>query len=128
MKRYIIEFGGLDFGDCVAILWTPLDPLERFKTLANACEEAYSGIRYCKIMDCQERSKPIGDPWEFERLTFAGYSYSWRHDGARRMILPRIDDEYDESYCSACRPKETIHILYANDVPVEYTVERSCND
>lgn len=112
MYKYTIDYG---FG--VATLWTPLDPVERFYTLADTCFGIRKSIACCSIL-----SKEPATCETFERLEFGGDVYVWRHDGARMMLNPPIDEDWDEDYCAECRPKERIGVLYENDKPIAYTV------
>ena len=99
--KYRINYG---FG--VATLWTPLDPTERFYTLADTCFGIRKSIMYCNIL-----SKEPATCDTFERLEYGGVNgdaYAWRHDGARMMLNPPLDEDWDEDFCELCKPKEAI--------------------
>ena len=113
--KYRINYG---FG--VATLWTPLDPTERFYTLAGTCFGIRKSIMYCNIL-----SKEPATCDTFERLEYGGVNgdaYVWRHDGARMMLNPPLDEDWDEDFCELCKPKEAIEVLYADDKPCLYAI------
>ena len=93
--RYTIDYG---FGR--AILHTPLCPEERFYALANTCWGIRKSIEKCVVLECREEETP--DEW-FESLMFNGDWYVWREDGARMMLLPDPEAEWDTSYCEEVR-------------------------
>lgn len=92
-KRYKIDYG---FG--IAYLETPYNPQDRFPKLANTC----FGIRK-SIMGCNILSVTVVEKGEYERLEFNGDCYIWREDGARKMISPFKDADWDTDYCEECR-------------------------
>lgn len=94
MKKYKINYG---YG--VAYLYTPYKDYEdRFYTLANTC----FGIRKC-IIHCDLIS--VEDVYcnDFERLEFGGDVYVWREDGARKMLFPYKQKEWDTFCCDECK-------------------------
>lgn len=45
---------------------------------------------------------------DFERLEFSGDVYIWNEDGARKMLEPYTDEEWDNYYCEECKYCEVI--------------------
>lgn len=89
----------IDYGCGIAYLHTPYDcPEERFYTLANTCFGIRKSIMCCDIVEVEEATCE-----EFERLEFFGDVYVWREDGARKMLEPWVDEEFDTDYCEECR-------------------------
>ena len=97
--RYIIDYG---FGR--AVLYTPHDPEERFYRLAATCFGIRKSIAGCRIVHVSEAATPEGG---YERLEFNGDVYVWREDGARKMLKPDLDEEWDTDYCEECRAAES---------------------
>lgn len=92
----------IDYGYGTAVLYTPYDPVERFHTLANTC----FGIRKC-IMGCQIYGKEEKNcPPYNERLEFYGDVYVWDHQGARKMLAPYPDEEWDLDLIEECAPPD----------------------
>lgn len=92
MMKYTINYG---FGK--AVLYTPYDAEERFYTLANTCFGIRKSIMGCTIMETED--VPCED---FERLEFYGDVYVWREDGARKMLAPFKDEDWETDYCEDC--------------------------
>ncbi len=89
----------IDYGFGTAYLYTPYDcPEKRFYTLADTCFGIRKCIMCCDIVRVEET--PCED---FERLEFYGDVYVWREDGARKMLEPWADEEFDTDYCEECR-------------------------
>ena len=95
--KYTIWYG---FGD--AVLYTQGDPKERFYTLANTCFGIRKSIACCNVT--KKEAVPCPNPG-CERLEFNGDIYIWREDGARKMLEPYPDEEWDTYYCEECKPK-----------------------
>ena len=93
MKKYTIDYG---FGR--AVLYTPYDCEERFYTLAGTCFGIRKSISGCDIIKTED-----ADIEDFERLEFCGDMYVWREDGARRMLEPYYEEEWDKYFCEECR-------------------------
>jgi hypothetical protein len=92
--KYTINYG---FGK--AILYTPYDcPEQRFYTLANTCFGIRKSIMCCNIIAIEDKECE-----DFERLEFNGDVYVWNEDGARKMIEPYPDEEFDTDWCEECR-------------------------
>lgn len=91
----------IDYGVGIAYLYTPYEPKERFYTLANTC----FGIRKC-IMCCLVLSEEKVECEDFERLEFSGDVYVWNEDGARKMLKPFTDEDWDNYYCEQCKFRE----------------------
>ena len=96
----------IDYGCGYAVLYTPHDPKKRFYTLANTCFGIRKSIFCCLIMRKEDVPCPAPD---YERLEFNGDVYVWRRDGARKMLSPFPDEEWDIEYCEECRAKEAPH-------------------
>lgn len=86
------------YGMGTAILYTPHDPKERFYTLAGTCFGIRKNIMCCEI--CKEEEISCED---YERLEFSGDIYVWREDGARKMLEPWPDEDFDTAWCEECR-------------------------
>lgn len=84
----------IDYGPGIAFLTTPFDPMDRFFELANTCFGIRKSITYCCILDTNPVEKD-----DYERLSFNGDEYIWRKDGARKMVAPEYEAEWDTSYC-----------------------------
>lgn len=94
MKKYKIDYG---FG--TAYLYTSYKDYEdRFYTLANTCFGIRKNIMYCELIDVKDTNCT-----DFERLEFGGDVYVWREDGARKMLSPFLDEEWDMYYCDECK-------------------------
>ena len=93
LRKYAIDCG---FG--IAYLTTPYEPTERFPILANTC----FGLRK-SWMCCDILSVEIVDEDDYEHLWWNGDEYIWRKDGARKMISPFPDEEWQTDYCEKCR-------------------------
>lgn len=97
--KYIINYG------CGrAVLHTPHDPEKRFYALANTCFGIRKSIACCIVES--ETDEPTPPPY-YERLEFSGDVYVWREDGARKMLEPFTDEEWDVDYCEKCAFIET---------------------
>lgn len=94
--KYTINYG---FG--TAVLYTPYSCEERFYTLANTCFGIRKSIAGCNVIKTEDINCE-----DFERLEFNGDVYIWREDGARKMIEPYLDDEWDTFYCEECRMED----------------------
>ena len=92
LKRYV-----LDLGDRTAEITTPYEAIDRFYTLANTCFNIRRSVTVCRII----KTEPVYGP-SYERLKFNGIEYVWRRDGARKMISPGRDEEWDLDYCEIC--------------------------
>lgn len=90
--KYTIDYG---FGK--AILYTPHDPEERFYALASTCFGIRKSIAGCSVIKAEEAACA-----DYERLEFSGDVYVWREDGARKMLEPYPDEEWDTEYCTEC--------------------------
>lgn len=88
----------IDYGFGYATLYTPNPPVERFYALANTCFGIRKSIMGCQIIRVEDVTCT-----DYERLEFNGDIYVWREDGARKMIAPFPDDEWDIDYCDECR-------------------------
>lgn len=99
MTRYIIDFG---FG--VATLYTPSKHwAERFKALGPTCYTVEIGT--LRLLSEKGGFKPT--MWdEHERIEVNGNVYIWRVDGARRMLHPIPDFDWDERWCKTCAYEE----------------------
>ena len=93
LKKYRIDCG---YG--IAYLVTPYDPEERFPVLANTCFGLRKTWERCDILD----ASPVEED-DYERLMWGGDEYIWRMDGARRMVTPHPDKEWDMDYCKKCK-------------------------
>lgn len=93
--KYTINYG---FG--TATLYTTGDPEARFYKLAGTCFGIRKSIACGIVM--KKESVPCPAP-DFERLEFSGDVYVWRVDGARKMLAPWPDEEWDTDYCEECR-------------------------
>ena len=96
--KYTIDYG---FGR--AILYTPHDPETRFYALASTCFGIRKSIAYCRVLKAEDVPCPAP---AYERLEFNGDVYIWREDGARKMLEPWPDEEWDTDYCEECCAKE----------------------
>lgn len=92
----------IDYGCGTAVLYTPYDPVERFHTLANTCFGIRKSIMCCQIYGCEEKDCL---PYN-ERLEFSGDVYVWDHRGARKMLAPYPDEEWDLDLMAICAPTE----------------------
>lgn len=106
-RKYIIDYG---FG--AATLYTPGDPEERFYTLANTCFGIRKSIACCNIIAAAEKTPPAP---AYERLEFNGDVYIWREDGARKMLAPYPDEEWDTDYCQECAPHKEEGTVKTNE-------------
>ena len=97
----------IDYGYGTAVLYTPYDPEERFYTLANTCFGIRKCIMGCHIYDKAAQSCP---PYN-ERLEFNGDVYVWNHQGARKMLAPYPDEEWDLDFIEECAPPPWKNIL-----------------
>lgn len=96
MKKYLINYG---FG--YADFYTDaLDVEDRFYTLAGTCFGIRKSIWGCNIIKVVEDDR---EETHYEELAFSGDRYIWRNDGARKMIEPWADEEWDMYYCEECR-------------------------
>ena len=93
LKKYRIDCG---YG--IVYLVTPYDPEERFPVLANTCFGLRKTWERCDILD----ASPVEED-DYERLMWGGDEYIWRMDGARRMVTPNPDKEWDMDYCKKCK-------------------------
>lgn len=93
----------INYGCGIATLYTPHDPEKRFNTLANTCFGIRKSILCFEILKTEDMPCPAPD---YERLEFSGDVYIWRKDGARKMLAPYPDDEWDTDYCDECRAEE----------------------
>lgn len=93
LKKYRIDCG---YG--IVYLVTPYDPEERFPVLANTCFGLRKSWERCDILDVSTVEED-----DYERLTWGGDEYIWRMDGARRMVTPFPDKEWDTDYCKKCK-------------------------
>lgn len=93
LKKYRI-----DCGHGIVYLVTPYDPEERFPVLANTCFGLRKTWERCDILDVSTVEED-----DYERLTWGGDEYIWRMDGARRMVTPNPDKEWDMDYCEKCK-------------------------
>ena len=100
VRRYVINYG---YG--VAYFTTPFEPINRFYTLANQCFGIRKSITKCEIEGIEDY---LSEP-DYERLVFGGDSYIWRRDGARKMLTPFEDEEWDTSFCDVCAFKGVKH-------------------
>lgn len=91
----------INYGAGKAILYTPHDPVERFHILAGTCFGIRKSIMCCDIIERENVPCPAPD---HERLEFYGDVYVWRRDGARKMLAPFPDEEWDEEYVEECKP------------------------
>ena len=97
--KYWINYG---FGS--AYLYTPYEDYERrFYTLGNTCFGLRKSIMYCDLIEKTDEEPEEKYPGENERLEFSGDCYIWNEDGARKMISPFLDEEWDNDYCGDCR-------------------------
>ena len=100
MTKYKIDYG---FG--IATLYTVATDVEqRFYTLAGTCFGIRKSIAYCYVM---QRMPDDREDQSVEQLEFNGDCYVWRYDGARKMIEPWADDEWDTDYCEECKLMDT---------------------
>ena len=90
--KYKINYG---FG--TATLYTPHEPEIRFYSLAGTCFGIRKSIACCCVV-----GKEDADCDDYERLEFNGDVYVWREDGARKMLEPWPDDEWDTDFCEEC--------------------------
>lgn len=88
----------IDYGFGTATLYTPHEPVSRFDALAGTCFGIRKSIMYVKVVSAEEAACE-----DYERLEFSGDVYIWRADGARKMVEPWPDDEWDEDFCAECR-------------------------
>lgn len=109
----------ISYGCGVAVLYTPHDAKERFNTLANTCFGIRKSIMDFRIINAED--VPCPSPY-YERLEFSGDVYVWRKDGARKMLAPYPDEEWDEEYCKECRAKEPAKFTPGTEV---WVVERT---
>lgn len=93
LRRYKIDCG---FG--VVYLTTPYDPTERFPVLADTCFGLRKSWVCCDILEVEIVCKD-----DYEHLWWHGDEYIWRKDGARKMISPFSDEEWQTEYCEKCR-------------------------
>lgn len=93
LKKYRIDCG---YG--IVYLVTPYDPEERFPVLANTCFGLRKTWERCDILDVSTVEED-----DYERLTWGGDEYIWRMDGARKMVTPNPDKEWDTDYCEKCK-------------------------
>ena len=96
--KYTIDYG---FGR--AILYTPHDARARFNALASTCFGIRKSIMCCNVLKAEDVPCPAP---AYERLEFCGDVYIWREDGARKMLEPYPDEEWDTDYCEECCAKE----------------------
>lgn len=102
MTRNIISYG---FGK--AVLYTPYSDIEsRFMALAGTCFGIRKSIAGFWLINSEHGMPENIEADEAERLEFNGDIYIWRADGARKMLEPWPDEEWDESYCEECCCKE----------------------
>lgn len=100
VRRYTI-----DYGHGIASLTTPFEPVDRFYTLASECFGIRKSIARCEILLVEDY---LPEP-DYERLSFNRDSYIWRRDGARKMLTPFEDEEWDTSFCDVCAFKGVKH-------------------
>jgi hypothetical protein len=89
----------IDYGPGYAVLYTPHPPERRFYELASTCFGIRKSIVTFRIIRQDKEPTPRGAQ---ERLEFNGDVYIWREDGARKMLEPYLDDEWDTEYCEEC--------------------------
>lgn len=98
MKRYVIDYGF----NSIAVFYTDAEDVEdRFYTLAGTCFGIRKSIMWFNIGSAakDDREHCTG----FEQLVFSGDNYIWRKDGARKMLEPWPDEDWDTDYCDECR-------------------------
>lgn len=96
IRRYVI-----DYGNGVAILYTPYPCEDRFYTLSSVVFGIWRHITAFEVLD--ERDAP--DCEDFERLEFGNIAHIWREDGAKKQIKPeyRADVAWDTAFCHVCK-------------------------
>ena len=101
MKKYTIDYG---FG--ISTLYTCYESSseveERFNVLAGTCFGIRKSIAYVHVTRVREDDRPV-EYQQFEQLDFNGDRYVWREDGARKMIFPWPDEDWDTDYCEECK-------------------------
>lgn len=99
MIKYKIDYG---FG--VATFYTSAKDVEqRFYTLAGTCFGIRKSIAYCNVMQHMPDDR---EDQSVEQLEFSGDCYVWRDDGARKMLEPWEDVEWDIDFCEECKMKD----------------------
>lgn len=95
----------IDYGFGEAYFITPYPNVEeRFMTLANTCFGIRKSIIYCRIEQLGSNapnalSHELSHAPDFnEALIFNGDFYIWREDGARKMLSPELENEWDTQY------------------------------
>lgn len=102
----------IDYGFGKAALITPHEPEEAFYRLANECFGIRKSISKFEILS----SYPTDPSFDFyEGLSFNGNIYAWRQDGARRMIIPDYEEEWDTSFCTLCAHPSNRYLLNEDD-------------
>lgn len=102
----------IDYGFGKAALITPHEPEEAFYRLANECFGIRKSISKFEILSAY----PTDPSFEFyEGLSFNGDIYAWRQDGARRMIMPDYEEEWDTNFCALCVHPSNRHLLNEDD-------------
>lgn len=80
--------------------YTPSNkPLERFYELASTCFGLRKSIYNAEIETSYDLCFPFENDEIIERLEYNGDIYIWRNDGARKMLEPYPDNDWDVSYC-----------------------------
>ena len=97
MKKYIIDYG---FNSRAEFYTNSKDVEERFYTLACTCFGIRKSIMWFNILETLEDDR---QEKHYEELSFSGDRYIWRDDGARKMLDPWPDEEWDMNYCDECR-------------------------
>lgn len=101
VTRYTIDY---QYG--IAHLYTPSPHwLSRFEALAHSCWGLRENIGEIRLLSqCPVEYSQL--PYEYERLCADGDEYIWRRDGARRMLRPFPDIEWNETFCEKCKDTE----------------------
>lgn len=101
MKKYIIDYG---FNGRAEFYTDAKDVESRFCTLAGTCFGIRKSIMWVIIREMIDDDRVSKC---HEELRFSGDRYIWREDGARKMLEPWLDEEWDMNYCDECRRGES---------------------
>ena len=89
----------IDYGYGKATLYTDNNDWEsRFYELASVCFGIRKSIAYVKLISSSQDGPLNKYQDEYERLEFYGDVYIFRKDGARKMVKPFEDEEWDEDF------------------------------
>lgn len=95
----------IDYGYGIATLYTAEKDVEqRFYTLACTCFGIRKSIAYCNVIQHKHDDR---EDQSVEQLEFNGDCYIWRDDGARKMLEPWADAEWNTDYCEECKLTDT---------------------